>query len=559
MTCLYKGQLSSYLQGTLGDDQSVFMVDHIERCSYCQRQLSHYLGEIENPDNWEIVGPSTQRLVQQVINRVAPYPIHVMQRSKTNIQQKPNRWITRSITIMKKTAIAVAGIAAITYFGTLTSPTFATYVSSLVLSKPQQQQQVGSLFQKYADSEYLYRGVKQGYIQKVDLQAKDKGIIVDVKEIMTDTKDIRIILGITDTQGKQIENMFKFFPTNQDLARQVYEIKITDHEGNVYQGYDMEGYNDLHWLGDNGSLVMLNEPLTTYFTDTSEIPDKLNVQLTIKQIDKEKGNWTVNIPVDISKAKKETTIIPINKQYQSPRGTVYDLKQVMVTPGQTEIVLETTRSAGDTEELAFEIVDDKDAVLAAWSELILDQEDEDAPIPTMHNILHEQFLQTGNKKGIYFITFKSLPTDKDLTFKLSKTYTYEPVTADMKINIEELKNKSMTSVQNGNSLTFSNFTVQEFIDGSRGKELYASLDLDVTLAPNVMDLRGWAATDEQGNGDRLISFSGNRTRDENGTIKMSGKLHLKLARPPKELNIVYKSQVKERKNVDWKIAIPLKQ
>ncbi|MGG4443304.1 DUF4179 domain-containing protein [Brevibacillus fortis] len=535
------------------------MVDHIERCSYCQRQLSHYLGEIENPDNWEIVGPSTQRLVQQVINRVAPYPIHVMQRSKTNIQQKPNRWITRSITIMKKTAIAVAGIAAITYFGTLTSPTFATYVSSLVSSKPQQQQQVGSLFQKYADSEYLYRGVKQGYIQKVDLQAKDKGIIVDVKEIMTDTKDIRIILGITDTQGKQIENMFKFFPTNQDLARQVYEIKITDHEGNVYQGYDMEGYNDLHWLGDNGSLVMLNEPLTTYFTDTSEIPDKLNVQLTIKQIDKEKGNWTVNIPVDISKAKKETTIIPINKQYQSPRGTVYDLKQVMVTPGQTEIVLETTRSAGDTEELAFEIVDDKDAVLAAWSELILDQEDEDAQIPTMHNILHEQFLQTGNKKGIYFITFKNLPTDKDLTFKLSKTYTYEPVKAEMKINIEELKNKPMTSVQNGNSLTFSNFTVQELIDGSRGKELYASLDLDVTLAPNVMDLRGWAATDEQSNGYRLISFSGNRTRDENGTIKMSGKLHFKLARPPKELNIVYKSQVKERKNVDWKIAIPLKQ
>ncbi|MFG0215910.1 hypothetical protein ACFU8X_22685 [Brevibacillus porteri] len=65
--------------------------------------------------------------------------------------------------------------------------------------------------------------------------------------------------------------------------------------------------------------------------------------------------------------------------------------------------------------------------------------------------------------------------------------------------------------------------------------------------------------DEQGNGYRLISFSGNRTRDENGTIKMTGKLHLKLARPPKELNIVYKSQVKERKNVDWKIAIPLKQ
>lgn len=560
MNCSYKTQLSSYLQGQLGEDESAWMADHLEKCSPCQLQLQLYLGEIDNPDDWESVAKSTQAIVQQVMNNVPPHPLHVIKRHKTISHQKPNSWVTRSINIMKKATIAVAGIAAVIYFGTLTSPTFATYVNSLVSPKSVQQQQTDSLFLEYPDDPYISRGVQQGYTKKVNRQVTDKGFTVDVKEIMADTKDVRIILGITDANGRPIESLFNLFPNDKDDRDAVYDIKITDQKGKLYHSNDLPPRMSV--LGENNSLMMLTQPLSPYFTTKIEIPAKLNVDVSFLQIGKEKGKWAVNIPVDISKAKKDTRIIPINQTYQSPDGVVYDLKQLKVTPGQTEILLGIAGHDGEGKDLAFEIVDDKGTVLAAWSELDLHQSDDDIPNPVKQNMIHEKLVKTVDQKRNYFITFKNLPTDQNLIFKLSKTYHEEPVKApETKLNVEELTSKKITAASNGHTLTFSNYSFQDLTNDAGKKEWYPQMDLIATLAPGVMNINRWSVKDENGKAYSLFYFNGNRTRDEHGNIKMDGQLFLDygLEAPPKELTISYESQVKVKNDVEWEVVLPLKE
>ncbi|MFS0558421.1 DUF4179 domain-containing protein [Brevibacillus sp. 179-C9.3 HS] len=560
MNCSYKSQLSLYLQGQLGGDASAWMAEHLEQCSHCQLQLQLYLGEIDNPDDWDSVAEYTQTIVQQVINNIPPYPLHVIKRQKTISHQKPNRWVARSIDIMKKATIAVAGFAAVIYFGTLTSPTFATYVNSLVSPKLEQQQRTDSLFEKYPDDPFISRGVQQGYTKKVNMQATDKGFTVDIKEIMADTKDVRIILGITDANGRPIESLFNLFPNDRDERDAVYDIKITDQEGKLYHSNDLPPRMSV--LGENNSLMMLTQPLSPYFTTKIEIPAKLNVDVSFHQIGKEKGKWAVTIPVDISKAQKDTTIIPINQTYQSPDGVGYDLKQVKLTPGQTEILLGIAGHDGEDKNLAFEIVDDKGTVLAAWTELDLYQSDDDIPHPVKQNIIYEKLLKTADQKRNYFITLNNLPTDQSLIFRLSKTYHDEPVKAvEMKLNTEELTSKKITAASNGHTLTFSNYSVQELTNDAGKKEWYPQMDVNATLAPGVMDINRWSVKDENGKDYSLFYFTGNRTPDMNGNIKMSGQLLLDygLEAPPKELTISYKSQVKVKNDVDWEVALPLKE
>ncbi|ASJ57155.1 hypothetical protein BP422_28820 [Brevibacillus formosus] len=564
MKCLDKGQIALYLYDLLEPEEAECMAAHLEECRHCQLQLKLELDELEDPEESLASDEPSEAVIHDIMANLPPYPIHVLKRSERQHIQKKIDWKKRSLDIVKKATIAVAGMAAVVYFGTLTSPSFATYVSDLYASaiKSQPQQTENSLFAAEASKDALIqRGLQEGYNKKVGLKDVDNGMTLEVKEIMADTRDVRIIFGFKDKNGQQLEKLSETFP---DELGETYEIKITGEDGNVLETYDnpLINYSKAIEVGENDEYMMVSRPISRYFTDASKIPDKLNVELNIKKLDKVEGNWSVTIPVDISKAKKETRVVPINEQYTAPNGEVINLKQVTVTPGQTEFVIENTEGSGSFQSLTYEVVDDKGAVLTAWSNLDLTSGFGEEPNPFFKNVSKDYFVRETEDKTVHFITFHSLPADKKLTFRVGGIYDQVPSSFKQKLSTEALKTKPVTIQHDGNTLTFSNFTVEEItkidpIKSVKHKMLRSKLQLEATLAPGVVFLDSWEAVDDKGNEYRFTS-NGSTTIDEKGNFVMKAQLLDDMKAVPKELTLMIGEEVKRKADTDWSVDIPLK-
>ncbi|MCC8434174.1 DUF4179 domain-containing protein [Brevibacillus sp. M2.1A] len=568
MKCLDKGQIALYLYDLLEPEEAEVIAAHLEECPHCQLKLKYELNELEDPEESLATDEPSHAVIHAIMANLPPYPIHVLKRSERQNIQKKIDWKKRSLDIVKKATIAVAGMAAVVYFGTLTSPSFATYVNNLYAStiKSDPQQTESSLFSAEASEDALIqRGLERGYNKKLDLKAVDNGMTLEVKEVMADTRDVRIIFGFKDKNGKQLEKLFRNLPVgDEDKLNETYEIKITDEEGNVLDTIDKYHlkYNKKESIGEKDEYLMVSRPISRYFTDVSKIPDKLNIELRIKKLDKVDGNWSVTIPVDISKAKKETRIVTINEHFTAPNGEVINLKQVMVTPGQTEFVIENMEGSGSSPSLTYEVVDDKGAVLAAWSTLDLVSEFGEEPNPFFKNVSREYFVRATDDKNIYFITFHSLPTDKNLTFRVGDNYDQLPSNFKQKLSIETLKTTPVTIKHEGSTLTFSNFASEEItktnpITSEKHKKLRSTIQLEATLAPGVIFLDSWEGADDKGK-EYDFNFIGSTTKDKKGNFIMKGTLVDEMDVIPKELTLTIEEQVNGAKDMDWSVALPLK-
>lgn len=566
MKCLDKGQIALYLYDLLEPEEAAVMATHLEECRHCQLKLKVELDELEDPEQSLSTDEPSEAVIHDIMASLPPYPIHVLKRSERQQIQKKINWKQRSLDIVKKATIAVAGMAAVVYFGTLTSPSFATYVNDLYAAtiKSQPEQTKNSLFAaEAAKNPLIQRGLQEGYNQKLDLEAVDSGMTLEVKEIMADTKDVRIIFGFKDKNGKSLEKLHLKFPDEaKEKQNEAYEFKITDEDGNVLETYKMPHvrYEEMVSSGDKGEYMMVSRPISTYFTDVNKIPDKLNVELTIKKLGETDGNWSVTIPVDISKAKKDTKIIPINEDYTAPSGKVLDLKQVMVTPEQTEFVIEST-GGGSPESLTYEVVDDKGAVLAAWSNLDLMTDFADQPNPFFKNVSSEYFVRETDDKIVYFLTFHSLPADQNLTFRVGNNYDLVSTDFEQKLSLDALKTAPVTIEYEGSTLTFSNLASEAItktnpFTSEQRKMLRTTIELEAALAPGVAFLDDFESEDDKGNSNNF-HFIGSTTKDKNDHFIMKGILQDDMDEMPKELTFMIEEQVNAKKDMDWSVAIPL--
>ncbi|WP_289137787.1 hypothetical protein [uncultured Brevibacillus sp.] len=77
--------------------------------------------------------------------------------------------------------------------------------------------------------------------------------------------------------------------------------------------------NEGGWtFGKTGDYLIIERELTEVITGEIQLPDELAVQIGITKILGKEGNWVINVPVDMAKAKMATKIVAINMQYTSP-------------------------------------------------------------------------------------------------------------------------------------------------------------------------------------------------------------------------------------------------
>ncbi|WJQ82045.1 DUF4179 domain-containing protein [Brevibacillus brevis] len=554
MKCFMFNQWKLYANGELPPAASKGLEQHAVECPQCQIKLQEWVDhmlEEEFSTYPEVPVPDT--FTDEVMSKLFEAAPARTARKHSSRTRRQRGW-----DIVKKTGLVVAGLTALVVTGTVVSPTFANYVNSLFQ------------IEKDADNG-MKNAVDKGFVQKLEQKVTDQGITFEAKEVMADSMRIAVIYDVYDQNGKQ--------------------IKIGE-DGHLLNAYliDSTGKDWLEddgpTLGGHGKYFIAEQPLNTIFESAEATPNLLTLKLEQTEIAGKKGKWSMEIPIDMKKAKEATkTVVFQDTAFHSPLGMDIELEKIEFSPSATRLMLETTLAKSayvEIEEervevtsegaqvkttekrqvpilsgndIAYEITNEKGDVVAARDKSSLDE-----GIAKEKNVLNISGF-TGKRQGEHsqkwWHSFGPIQGEKKLTLQLRKIYEMKRSTSKVKVDLVPAElNKEAATLQDdaGGTFTFSSFALEP---ASGDRQAKAAMTIEGKLGNNVVDAESWTVIDENGESypARLETTS---TRNKDGKVHIKGKLDIiGLEKQPKKLTVSYEEYTVEHV-VNWEVPIEIK-
>ncbi|WP_414851629.1 DUF4179 domain-containing protein [Brevibacillus sp. IT-7CA2] len=530
--------------------ESKGLEQHAEYCPQCQRKLQEWVDhmlEEEISAYPEVPVPDT--FTDEVMSKLFEAAPARMARKHSSLTRRQRGW-----DIVKKTGIVVAGLTALVVTGTVVSPTFANYVNSLFQ------------IEKDADNG-MKNAVDKGFVQKLEKKVTDQGITFEAKEVMADSMRIAVIYDLYDQSGKQISKNDHFL-----------DADLIDSTGKNW--LEEEGPS---W-GAYGKYFIAEQPLNTIFESVEATPNQLTLKLELTEIAGKSGKWSLEIPIDMKKAKEATkTVVFQDTAFHSPLGMEIELEKIEFSPSATRVMLETTLAksayieverereevtlegektkitekyndpilSGD--DIAFEITNEKGDVVAAWDKTLLDEGiSKEKNVLTLSGMVGKSLGDYGMK---WWHTFGPIHGEQKLKLQLQKIYETKRASSKFDLAPTELSKKAATFKDESDStFMFSSFSLES---GSGDKPGMAVLTVEGTLGKGVVEASSWSVKDENGQ-SYPARLKTNSTRDKDGRVHVKGKLEiLRMEKQPKNLSVTYKEYAVEH-DVNWEVPIEIK-
>ncbi|MFS0557976.1 DUF4179 domain-containing protein [Brevibacillus sp. 179-C9.3 HS] len=539
MRCLSNEQLDAYLFHNLSMSEHKKIDDHVTACPKCTQRLSQYVEGQDQAGDFVMEESETDRVAGKIIEKLPPYPLSVLHQGVDRTKLKQAKWKKRSLDIMKKTTVAVAGLALVVSLGTMVSPSFANYVNGLyVANAPKAAVPVSnSLFATFENADAgMLHAVKNGFVQTPNLSVTDQGITLEVKEVLADPVRFLVVGTAKDKNGKVVLDA-------NDMNTN-YSLVLKDTNGKNLLPKD-EDYWQFYPTGTD--YVMWHRELSTYVNRGNQLPDKVIVEVSLSQIGETKGKWQLSIPVDLTKAKAATKTVEVNQRHTTSEGEEILLRKVNFAPSGTELVLEAPQSMG----LGYELVDDKGEIIAAWDDISLNSWDKVDMSSTSisKNMItrYDLYSEEAGQKPTQIHLVAPITEQKKMTLKLQELYDYTSADLKAKLIPEKMSKEPVKAEEAGNVFTFTNY---QFSDST------IQIDVEGTLAQNIASVQKWSAVDETGE-KYFAFFDGKQTKDDQGNVELKGKVQIYTSNPPKELTLGYTLKVIENSDQKWEVPIQI--
>ncbi|GIO09300.1 hypothetical protein J31TS6_53280 [Brevibacillus reuszeri] len=559
MTCLDKVMLDAFLEDRLSFEEKQEIQHHLMTCSSCLNRFEQYMDGLDMTDDVEEQW-QTETIVQNVMEKLPAYPLKVLKTIEPQSSVRKN-WKKRSVDIVKKTTIAVAGLAVIVTLGTAVSPTFASYVSGLYqavgISSPVSQikgpyanvsNQVVSLFDEKQTDRGILAAAAKGFVKPLDLKATDQGLTVEVKAVLADPLRLAI-LGSVTKQDALVEDSHMMINTyNVDEFR---EFRLKDKNGKVLTPFYKQSEVSAWMVLPNGQNFLIQRDLTNFFDEKNPLPDELIVELRVKHMGETKGTWNLDIPIDMRPAKAASKTVAINKQFSGPQETLVALQEVRYAPSGTQFVFSENKAGKGKSFLHYQLIDEKGTNLGSWEEIRERfYEGDDHPDTNMiWNVEAVDWYVT--KKWIHMLT--PIESTQKATMKLDAVFTEEKSSFRTKLNFAELEKKPIKAEGDGNQFTFQLVNKQR----DSGHIIY-TIKIEGTLAKDIaaVAMRTWKATDEHGKeAARAKGYMSKKGVQKDGRVEFSGELGIISEQEDlKEVTLSFDQMIKEHK-VDWEIPL----
>ncbi|TQR30789.1 DUF4179 domain-containing protein [Brevibacillus brevis] len=553
MKCFMFNQLKLYVNDELAPAESKGLEQHVENCPQCQKYLQEWvegMQEVDFSDIPDALVPDT--FTDEVMDKLSDAVPPRSTRKHSSRTRRQRGW-----DIVKKTGLVVAGLTALVVTGTVVSPTFANYVNSL--------------FQMEENSDKgMKNSVYKGLVQKLEQKATDQGITVEAKELLADSMRIAVIYDLYDESGKKIED-------------HRLEAKLIDSNGKDWLEEQGNGWKSY------GQFFITERYLNEIFESPEATPDQLTLYLEQTEIAGKTGKWSLEIPIDMKKAKEATkTVVFQNAAFQSPQGLGIELKNIEFSPSATRIMLDTispksayldvertsilydkknprgghiTEKERDPafsgENMMYEITNEKGEVVAAWDLKSLDD-----GINKKQNILRtprtEEEAEEGPKGDVlnWWHTFSPIKGEQKLKLELQKIYEKKLASPKFDLVPTELDKKGATfkDESTGSTFTFSSYAWKP----GNGEDLgEAVMTIEGTLGKGIVENQDWFVKDENGKAYSATVIT-ESIRDKDGQVQIKGEISIPLLKQElKKLTVSYATYMVEH-DVKWEVPFEIK-
>ncbi len=578
MKCILSEEIMRFYDQELPPEECRQIEAHLNECHECRQRLEHYREACRTLDELLTAPPLPDSFTASVLSQLAPHAASPRDGNKA-------KWQTikqRSWNIVKKITLTAAGLAVAISLGTFVSPTFAAFVKE-------------SLFQ-ISDDEGVKQAVEKGFSTQSELKVTDQGITLAVSEVLADPKRIVFSYGLQDKDGNSLSPKL----LNEQSTREENQYYVTDEQGKtVYHDWDGGLRND-------PAKGVMEIPLEKAVTN------KLTLHLEITKIGTVKGNWHLQVPIDMAKSKAASKVITVDKQYTSPQGIAIALKHVDLSPSVTKLEFETEPTAereqqvkallektaqpsvagerqvifppGMSEEQKKQILErmskqpainpndryltnygfyyrllgEKGQLIAAWDDV------NEENLSRSKNEVPSQMSKerdSDSPQRTEQHAFIPIGDEKQLTLELGAVYTYEPADFSLTVKPEQLAKQPASKVYAGNTITAKSFRMktdatEEKLGESTISKPSALIEIEGKLAKDVVMPEYWMLKDDQGKVLRPSTELDYR-RDQDGLVSFHGWVWVETAQQPKELTLTFSYLQKEHRDVSWSVPIDL--
>ncbi|WP_216675396.1 DUF4179 domain-containing protein [Brevibacillus sp. HB1.3] len=467
---------------------------------------------------------------------------------------------------MKKTTLAVASVTAILTLGSVVSPTLASDVGSVIQSI------------KGVD-QGMKQAAEKGHVQEINNSETDQGITLFVKEVAIDPVRVAIIAKLVDQNGKRI---------HIDKEKDEFSITYKTKFGIDY----IVGGGGFSFV-EEGEFLVIKHDIFPFLIDKETQPDEMIASIKGTILGGKEGNWKVEFPVDMKKARAVTNYTEIGQKYTT-HGIEIALQNMMTVPStslmqfdtywtkereeqiqkwkeQNSWIVESKQPEEFTEEytveeivdryftdigLAYQIMDEKGNVVVGWDDAV--HEELNQIRKNNVEIWRKNKVHVDRKGETNWSGLTPLAKGESYKLKMHSLYLYEPSKFQATIPIGTLLKDKVTVTNSDSTYTLTGFTLKTTEGEEKiGNETYfgkgALISFSAILPEGIVNTTEWSAQDESKQ-KYDVSLKEKSTRGKDGRVHVTGTFFIRdLIKQPKELKLSHLLQQRQYQNLNWEV------
>ena len=304
MKCPTVDKLAQYVDDRQAHED---VAKHVKDCAECQRVVEAFEGEQRFIKETLQTPTLPDDFAHMVIDQLEPYEQRVS-------REKRAPW--------KKILLSAAGVVLALGVSATMSPGFANWI--------------GSVFSTNQVDEGLRMATDAGLVERVNLQVTDNGITLKVEDVVNDSSRVALSYQVINKNGIPQD-------TYLNLADSANKMTIVNQNGTTTP---MGGTG---WQQDS-DYGFVEIPL-----NNQENLQKITVKFDLVELNGVKGNWKLEVPIDVTKNNDLTTTFSLQKAITSHHGVAVQLKDVQFAPSITEFAYETNYTGQQQEQVAQEL------------------------------------------------------------------------------------------------------------------------------------------------------------------------------------------------------------
>ncbi|SDM63804.1 anti-sigma factor [Bacillus sp. OK048] len=534
MNCPTIDKLLQYVDNLLTEQELVELSTHLKGCNDCkhlveelyeeQKLLKETLQTPELPDDF----------ASTILAQLEPY----------GKQPKKPAW--------KRSMLVAAGVVLAFGLSTTLNPSFAKWV--------------GGLFATDQVDEGLKIASNAGMAERVNREVTDQGLTFRVEDVVADSSRVALSYQIVNKTGKIQDSYIEL----DDLKN---KISASDQNGKILNGVGMS------W--QKGSEYGLIE----FSLREQEDLEEVNVKFDLVELNGVKGNWKMEIPIDLKERNKFTTTLSLDGALTSMNGVNIKMKEVRFAPSSSELLYETSFAKEEQAKVEAEINNLKERFgggivnsFANYGTAIQYHiENEEKSAVYHHNSFFEgkgHPSDTGMIQGsgadmgqIGQVAWNEsfIPQNKDgkLTFVLDGVVKTVPSYFSIKFKPKELKKNPVSFEYEGNFITIKDaekklkFSLRKSLNPVEIDNIF-TIEMEGGKEAGSSDFGAWSIVDDQGKAF-LAYHSGSilDEKDKNGRYKTTLDLRAyDIDEVPEELTLHLLSVTHYEKASDkWEVPL----